>query len=168
MNQNLQHPAGRLNWKVFFIALLSFAICIVSSSLDTWISFRSDTCFKNTAISNIVRGTSIVFTGISLLFPTLFFMYYATQLTNVQEIDKHSSKIQVCIIGFVCNIFTIISSSLGLWLLNNAVHFSSNVENDATKYTLIISIVVALVLPILFTVFLFHKKFVTDAYSTHQ
>jgi len=155
MNYNQQKH--HMSWQIVLIAVLSFAICIVASSLDTWMTFRSDTCFETTTVSNTIRGATIVFTGMSLLLPTLFFMYYASRVTNMSKKDV---QIQVFVIGLVCNILTIICSSLGLWLANNVVHFSNQGEYHATKYTLISSIIAALVLPILFAVFMFHPKFI--------
>jgi hypothetical protein len=153
--------ANQLSWQLFLVSAISFLVFIVCSCLDTWLTFRSTTSFQNVDIANTMKGTTITLLGISLLLPTIFLIYCFVKITKQDLYDIHTSRKNLFVLAMITYVLLLTSASIGIWL-STTISFTGKNEQSALKYTFIVTVVLGVMLPILYTVFYFREKICQD------
>ena len=153
-------PDPKRTWQMITIAIITYMIFIATSALATWISFKSNG-FSSPDQASSAQGGALFLLVSSVLLPIFYGVFaYIKAKDEINPNPNYAklSKDSILIIIMLSFVLLVAVSSFGIWMTNANQNWSSSKEENGVQSYFIIVLVLALVLPLLYSVFYFRKE----------
>ncbi len=163
LNQNAKNT-----WQMITIAVITYLVFMITSSMATWISFKSDG-FSSTSQANGAKGGALLLLIASVLMPVLYAVFAYLKATDEDNPNPKAARLSpdsVLIVIMVTFFLLVVVSSFGIWMTNANQTWDSHQQENGVQIYFIIVLVLAIVLPFLWALFYFRKDICREFMKT--
>ena len=145
------------SWQLLSIAVISYIVFLLCTSLTVWIAFRNG--FSSIETENGVKGGSLTLFILSVFTPII---YIVMTYIYIIKLDANIPTKSTFIIMVITYILMMITASFGIWETNTNENWKSNNEEFATNITFIVILVLSLFLPFFYGLFYYRQIICRD------